>query len=63
LITCIPEGEYKMSQFRLVLLRLGRLFVAGGPRPVDPEALTLHDWADLPAYHPGADSGCAVLRP
>lgn len=37
---------------------LGRLFAglfSADPAPLDPEAMTLRDWADLPAHHPSAD--------
>lgn len=44
-----------MSNIAALLKRL--LACASTPRPatLDPEALSLRDWADLPAYHPGAD--------
>jgi hypothetical protein len=35
---------------------IGRLVTAvfsAGQAPQDPEAMSLHDWADLPTYHPG----------
>ena len=38
-----------------LLSQLGRLFAglfASDTAPVDPEAMTLRDWADLPAHHP-----------
>ena len=30
--------------------------------PTDPDTMSLHDWADLPAYHPVSVQS-AVLRP
>ena len=38
--------------------KIGRLFAglfAVDPSPVDPEAMNLQDWADLPIHHPSAD--------
>ena len=52
-----------MSPFKSILLRLGRLITVTRTQQVDPDAMNLHDWADLPAYHPRAEAGCAVLRP
>ena len=37
---------------------LGRLFAtlfAADPAPLDPDSLSLRDWADLPAHHPSSD--------
>jgi hypothetical protein len=37
---------------------IGRLFAAlftTPSAPLDPEAMSLHDWADLPSHHPVAD--------
>jgi hypothetical protein len=52
-----------MSPFKSILLRLGRLIAETRTQQVDPDTMNLHDWADLPAYHPRVDRGCAVLRP
>lgn len=52
-----------MSPFKSILLRLGRLIGGARTQQVDLDAMNLHDWADLPAYHPRAEAGCAVLRP
>lgn len=52
-----------MSPLKSILLRLGRRIAAPPPQQVDPDAMNVHDWADLPAYHPCADAGSAVLRP
>jgi hypothetical protein len=42
-----------MSSILTRIARLARaLFTAGTP-PLDPEAMSLHDWADLPTHHPG----------
>ena len=52
-----------MSPLKSILLRLGRLVVETRIQQVDPDAMNVHDWADLPAYHPCAETGCAVLKP
>lgn len=42
----------------IMLSRFGRLFAtlfAAGPSSVDPETMSLRDWADLPAHHPSGD--------
>lgn len=52
-----------MSPFKSILLRLGRFIAGARPQSVDPDAMNVHDWADLPVYHPCAEAGCAVLRP
>lgn len=44
-----------MSTINNLFKRLAAVF---GPAPrtsVDPEALSLQQWADLPAYHPRRD--------
>lgn len=41
-----------------LLLQLGRLFAtlfSSDHAPLDPETMSLHDWADLPAHHPVCD--------
>jgi hypothetical protein len=41
-----------------LIQQLGRLFAglfASGPAPLDPDSMSLHDWADLPAHHPVGD--------
>ena len=52
-----------MSPLKSILLRLGRLVADTHTEQVDPDAMNVHDWADLPAYHPRAETGCAVLKP
>ena len=52
-----------MSPLKSILLRLGRFIADTRTQQVDPDAMNVHDWADLPAYHPPADAGCAALRP
>lgn len=41
-----------MSPFKTMLLWLGRRLVAAQAREIDPDTLSLHDWADLPVHHP-----------
>jgi hypothetical protein len=41
-----------MSPFKTIAVWLGRLLVATQTRDIDPDALSLHDWADLPPHHP-----------
>ena len=43
-----------MSPFKTLTLWLARLFANGRARDVDLDALSLHDWADLPPHHPRA---------
>jgi hypothetical protein len=41
-----------------VITLLGRLFAtlfSADRAPIDPDSMSLHDWADLPAHHPVAD--------
>ncbi len=41
-----------------LLLQIGRLFAglfAPSSAPLDPESMSLHDWADLPVHHPVCD--------
>ena len=41
-----------------VITLLGRLFAtlfAADQAPLDPDSMSLHDWADLPAHHPVGD--------
>jgi hypothetical protein len=40
-----------MSILARLLAWLGRP-VPAAPGPVNPDCMTLHDWADLPAHHP-----------
>jgi hypothetical protein len=50
-----PKGGHKMSS---LLPRLQRLFAGlfSTPRlPLDPENMSLRDWADLPVHHPSRD--------
>lgn len=51
----VPQGDHKMfNLFRLVVQWLG---ARRQPHQIalEPEAMSLHDWADLPAYHPVCD--------
>ncbi|WP_186767057.1 hypothetical protein [Devosia ginsengisoli] len=41
-----------------LLTQIHRLFAglfATSSTPVDPESMSLHDWADLPSHHPVCD--------
>lgn len=47
-----------------VITLLGRLFAAlltAEAASVEPDSMSLRDWADLPAHHPSADR--AALTP
>lgn len=47
-----------------VIVLLSRLFTAlftSDQAVVEPDCMSLHDWADLPSHHPSADR--AVLTP
>ncbi|MGB3335584.1 MAG: hypothetical protein WBA73_00245 [Devosia sp.] len=42
-----------------MLQMFGRLFAglfSAGQTQLDPDAMSLHDWADLPAHHPSGDT-------
>ena len=41
-----------MSPLKTVIAWLGRLAREAQARDIDPDALSLHDWADLPPHHP-----------
>ena len=41
-----------MSPFKTIAVWLGRLLTEARSRDIDPDALSLHDWADLPVHHP-----------
>jgi hypothetical protein len=50
------KGGHKMST---MLQMFGRLFAglfSAGQTQLDPDAMSLHDWADLPAHHPSGDT-------
>jgi hypothetical protein len=44
-----------MSNIITLLSRLFTALLASDPAPVDPDSMSLHDWADLPAHHPSGD--------
>jgi len=44
-----------MSSLSRKLRRLLAGLFAPAPAPLDPESMSLHDWADLPAHHPRHD--------
>ncbi len=44
-----------MSSIATLLKRLRQRLAAARAATPDPEAMSLHDWADLPAYHPASD--------
>lgn len=47
-----------------VITLLSRLFTAlftPDQGPIEPDSMSLHDWADLPPHHPSGDS--AALTP
>ena len=50
-----------MSNIITLLSRLFTALLEQDQAPVDPDSMSLHDWADLPAHHPSVDR--AVLRP
>jgi hypothetical protein len=55
-----------MSMLLTLARRIARLFADTPVSGADPDAMSLHQWADLPPYHPITDrsgDGCAVLRP
>jgi len=41
-----------MSPFKTIIVWLARLLAEAQTRDIDPDALSLHDWADLPVHHP-----------
>ena len=41
-----------MSNLLTIIGRLLAAVFAADRAPLDPESMTLHDWADLPAHHP-----------
>lgn len=44
-----------MSSILATLKRLWTRLSRDAIATPDPETMSLHDWADLPAYHPRAD--------
>ena len=44
-----------MSSLLNLVHRLVAALFATPRIPTDPETMSLHDWADLPAYHPVSD--------
>lgn len=44
-----------MSNLVTMLRRLLARLSVTGPAPVDPDALSPRDWADLPTHHPSRD--------
>ena len=50
-----------MSNIIALLNRLFTALLATDPAQPDPDSMSLHDWADLPAHHPSIDS--AALKP
>jgi hypothetical protein len=50
-----------MSNVVTLLNRLFTALFAVDSAPVEPDDMSLHDWADLPPHHPSADG--AALTP
>jgi hypothetical protein len=50
-----------MSNIITLLNRLFTALLTSESSPVDPDSMSLHDWADLPSHHPSADG--AALKP
>ena len=50
-----------MSNIITLLSRLFTALLAQDQASIDPDSLSLHDWADLPAHHPSVDH--AALKP
>lgn len=44
-----------MSSLVTRLARLVAGLFAADRAPLDPDSMSLHDWADLPAHHPAGD--------
>jgi hypothetical protein len=44
-----------MSSLFTRLARLVAGLFATDRAPLDPDSMSLHDWADLPAHHPSSD--------
>lgn len=44
-----------MSTMLIAIRRLLAAFAPTTLKTTDPEALSLHDWADLPVHHPLCD--------
>jgi hypothetical protein len=53
-----PKGGHKMSSLLGLFGRIHAALFTVQPAEVDPDAMSLQQWADLPVYHPGA-----VLKP
>ena len=49
------KGGHKMSTLLALLGRLAITLFSSDRAPVDPETMSLHDWADLPSHHPVVD--------
>ncbi len=43
-----------MSNVITLLGRLLNALFAADTAPVEPDGMSLHDWADLPSHHPSA---------
>ena len=41
-----------MSTFKIIAQWFARLVANAQARDIDPDALSIHDWADLPVHHP-----------
>ena len=41
-----------MSPFKTIAQWFARLVANAQIREIDPDALSIHDWADLPVHHP-----------
>ena len=44
-----------MSSLKSLLGRLVASLLSPGRASSEPESMSLHDWADLPAHHPASD--------
>lgn len=44
-----------MSSLIALVHRLVAALFTAQPIPTDPDTMSLHDWADLPAHHPVSD--------
>lgn len=44
-----------MSSLIKTVYRLAAALFTPPATPSDPDMMSLHDWADLPAYHPVSD--------
>lgn len=54
--------SFRLSPLKHLLHRLVHRDAQARSSERDPDAMSLHDWADLPPHHP-CNEACAALRP